>query len=176
MAVVGGFILMPELFFDYPNRGLSHYGNYWPTLVPFAIGFSFSIACLVLAAYFLPDQPRRLGIMRRLLLAMAFGLAVILLTPDQANLVFYWSHTFAAIYLFVVAGGGAIWVMMYAGRTQLDWFLLAALVFGSILSLLSASYVRVLGVLALGQVLALSGGPLIIIRGAMRWVGQEAKG
>lgn len=113
--------------------------------------------------------------MRRMMLALALGLAVVVFTPEQANLAFYWAHTLGAVYLFFVAGAGTIWIMMHAGNTLLDRALFWMMVTGSILSLLSASYVRFLGVLALGQVLALNASALLIIRAALRWSAQEVK-
>lgn len=175
ITIVGGALVMPQLFIDYPHRGISFWGNYFPAVIPYSAGLLTSVICMTYAAYILPDYPERLGIMRRLLLALAFGLAVILLTPEQANMIFYWAHTLAAVYLFVVAGIGSAWIMLHAGKTAFDWLLFWALAAGSILSLLSASYVRVMGVLALGQVLALTASSLIVIRAALRWSAQEVK-
>ncbi|HEY5805833.1 MAG TPA: hypothetical protein VIS56_00420 [Candidatus Saccharimonadales bacterium] len=174
LAILGGAIAMPELLFHYPNMGISLWGNYFPASVPFVAGFATSAACLVGAAYFVPIYPGRLNIMRRLLLLIALGLVLILITPYQTNALFYWAHTFAAIYLYLVAGGGAAWAMLHAGKARLDWLLFDTLILGVILSALSTSYARILGLLALGQILALTGAALIIIRAARRWVAQEA--
>lgn len=175
VAVVGGMLLMPELFTGFPHRGISFWGNYFPAFIPYATGLLITIVCLFMAGRAMPDYPERLGVLRRLLWAISLGLAVILLTPEQANVVFYWAHTLAAVYLFAVAGLGVAWIMLHAGKTPVDWFLFAALVMGTVISLLSASYIRVLGLLALGQVLALGGGALVIIRAALRWSVQEVK-
>lgn len=175
ITLVGGTMLMPQLFMNYPHRGISFWGNYWPAVIPYSAGLLTSAICMACAAYVLPDYPERLGMMRRLLLALALGLAVILLTPEQANTVTYWAHTLGAIYLFTVAGIGAAWIMLHAGKTALDWMLFWMLVTGSMLSLLSASYVRVLGLLAFGQVLALISSSLLITRAALRWSVQEVK-
>jgi hypothetical protein len=175
IVLLGGIVTMPELFFGFPHRGISFWGNYFPAVIPYTVGLLTSVVCLCLAAYIIPDYADRLSMMRRLLVAIALGLMLILLTPDQMNQVFYWGHTFAAIYLFVVAGVGSIWVMLHDGRTHADWLLFWLLTLGSVLSLFSASYVRLLGVLALGQVLALNAGALIIIRAALRWSTQEVK-
>lgn len=175
IALVGGTLVMPQLFLSYPHRGISFWGNYFPAAVPYALGLLISAVCLTLAANFMSDYPERLGILRRLLLAIALGFAVVLLTPEQANIMFYWAHTLAAVYLFIVAAIGAIWIMLHAGKTTFDWLLFWMLVVGSVVSLLSASYVRVLGGLAFGQVLALNAGALIVIRAALRWTAQEVK-
>ena len=175
VVVVGGAVIMPELFFEYPHRGISVWGNYYPAVIVYSAGLLTSIICLIGAVYILPDYPERMSVMRRLLAAIVTGLLVVLLTPEQANLVFYWAHTLAAVYLFVVAGLASIWIMLHAGKTWFDWFLFWLLVAGLILSLLSASYVRLLGFLAVGQILAFNSALLIIIRATMRWSVQEVK-
>lgn len=175
IAVIGSGLLMPELFVEFPHRGLSFWGNYFPALIPYMVGFTVSIACLLLAARAMPDYPERMGVMRRIFLALAFGMTVILLTPEQAGVVFYWAHTLAAVYLFLVAGLGIGWTMLHAGKTSLDWFLFIVFVAGVIVSILSASYIRVLGLLPFGQVLALTSGMLVIFRAALRWSVQEVK-
>lgn len=175
IAAIGGFLLMPELFFNYPHRGLSFYGNYMPTVIPFAVGILISIICMVAAALSMPTGRGRLGIMRRLLLALAFGLLIVLVTPEQKSLAFYWAHTLAAVYVFMAGGIGSLWIMTHAGRTKFDWFLLSLAMAGCAITLLSASYMRVFGVLALGQVLALNGGLLLIARAASRWFAEDTR-
>ena len=81
-------MLMPELFLAYPHRGISFWGNYFPAVVPYSLGLLISIVCLLWAAYIMPDYPERISVMRRLLFAIAFGLAEVLLTPEQASTVF----------------------------------------------------------------------------------------
>lgn len=169
VAVCGGAVIMPELFFSHPHRGISFWGNYFPALVPYAAGLLFSVVCLTIAASVLPEYPPRLGVLKRLFVALAAGLVMVLLTPEQASMVFFWAHIFAAVYLFVVAGLGSAWIMLQDGKTVLDWLLFWALAFGLALSLLSASYVGVLGLMAFGQVLALNAAALIIIRATIRW-------
>ena len=168
-------MLMPELFLAYPHRGISFWGNYFPAVVPYSLGLLISIVCLLWAAYIMPDYPERISVMRRLLFAIAFGLAAVLLTPEQASTVFYWAHTLAAVYLFILVAIGTGWIMLHAGKTVFDWTLFWVMVIGISMSLLSASYVRVLGVLALGQVLALTAGSLVVVRAALRWSAQEVK-
>src|SRR5688572_14866576 len=97
IAVLGGTMLMPELFLAYPHRGISFWGNYFPAVVPYSVGFLISIICLLGAAYIMPDYPERLSVLRRFLFALAFGMAAILMTPEQASIVFYWAHTLAAV-------------------------------------------------------------------------------
>ena len=175
IAVLGGTLIMPELFISFPHRGISFWGNYFPAAIPYALGLLTSAICLAWAAYLMSDYPERLGVIRRLLLAEALGIAVILLTPEQANMIFYWAHTLAAVYLFVLTWLGTAWIMLHAGKTVFDWALFWMLALGTILSLFSASYVRILGVLAFGQVLALTAGSLIVIRAVLRWSAQEVK-
>ena len=174
ITVFGGFILQPAPLLHYSHQGLSFYGNYFPTAIPFILGLIISAACLVMAALSLPDGQGRLGTMRRLLLALSGGLAVIILTPVQANVLLYWAHTFAAVYLFAVGAAGALWAMSYAGRTVADWFFFGMFAFGFLLSFLSASFVHVLGFLALGQVLAMNGAAFVLFRVMLRWTAREA--
>ena len=175
ITVVGGFILQPAPFLHYSHSGLSFYGNYFPTAIPFVLGLFISAVCLAMAALSLPDGQGRLGTMRRLLLALSGGFVVIVLTPVQANVLLYWAHTFAAIYLFAAGAAGALWAMSYAGRTVADWFFFGIFVLGFLLSFLSASFVHLLGFLALGQVLALNGGALVLFRVMMRWTAHGAE-
>jgi hypothetical protein len=175
VAVVGGAVVMPELFLGHPHRGISFWGNYFSALVPYSIGLLASIACLAYAAYILPDYPERLGVMRRLFAAIAAGLALVLLTPEQANILFYWAHTFAAVYLFVITGLSSLWIMAQDGKTMLDWALFWVLTGGLVLSLLSTSLFNVFDYLALGQVMAANSGALLIIRATARWSRAVAK-
>lgn len=176
IALVGGALAMPSVFFGYPNHGISFWGSYFPAVVPYSIGFTITAACLFYAAYILSGYPEHLAVMRRLLVAIALGLVFVLMTPAQTNTVFYWVHTLAAMYLYTVTGVGAIWIMLRDGRSRLDRLLFWTLITGSVLSLLSVSFVHVLGVLALGQVLALNAGMLIVVRTTLRWAGQAIKG
>lgn len=166
---------MPELFFGHPHRGISFWGNYFPALVPYAAGLLLSAVTLAYAAYIIPDYPERMSVLRRLMWAISSGLALVLLTPEQAHALFYWAHTLAAVYLFLVAGWSSIWIMLHGGKTVVDWLLFWLVVLGSLMSLFSASYVRMMGVLALGQVLVLNGAMLIVVRAALRWSAQEVK-
>lgn len=175
ITVAGGFVVMPELFFEYPHQGISLWGNYFPSVIPYTLGLLLSAFSFAYAAYVLPEYPERNGMMRRFLAAIALGLVVILLTPKEANMIVYWAHTFAAVYLFAVAIAGSSWIMLHGGRTPLDWMLFWLLIVGCTLSLFSVSYIGVLGALALGQVLALNAASLIIIRAVLRWSTQEVK-
>jgi hypothetical protein len=170
VSIAGGFMLYPDLFFDYPHRGLSYYGNYFPTVVPYALGLMVSIVGFLLAAYFMPRAPRRVARLRYLLIAIAGGLVGVLLTPEQANPLFYWAHMYATITLFAIAGGTALWIMTYGGVRWIDRLLFGIMLAGGGLSLLSAPYIGVLGFLPLGQVLAVNSATLIIIRGCSRWL------
>ena len=107
--------------------------------------------------------------------ALAFGLVLVLLTPEEVSPALYWLHMMAAIYLYVAAGIGAIWIIMRDGKSRLDRVLFWILMIGSAMSLLSLSYIHILGVLAFGQVLALNAGVLIIIRATLRWAGEKVK-
>jgi hypothetical protein len=175
VALVGGLLTMPEVFYSFPHRGISFWGNYFPAVVPYSLGLFVSAICLALATYYMPEYPERMSVLRRLMLAIVIGMAVILLTPEQANIFLYWAHTLGAIYLFAVAGMGSAWIMLHAGKSVIDWTLFWMLITGVVFSLLSASYIRILGVLALGQVLAINAAALIIIRAALRWSAQEVK-
>jgi hypothetical protein len=171
--IAGGFVLYPGLFFEHPHRGLSFYGNYFPTVIPFAAGLATSVACMSFAAYFMPKAPGRIARLRYLLLAIAACLAGLLLTPEQASPFFYWAHALATIFLFVVAGGTALWILTHEGANRLDRMLLWVLIAGTALSLLSTVYVGVLGLLSFGQVLAMNAATLIIVRGSMRWLSEH---
>ncbi len=175
IAVVGGAAVMPQLFFGYPHRGISFWGNYFPALIPYSAGLLISAITLAYAAFIMPGYPERLGILRLLMWSISAGLVLVLLTPEQANALFYWLHTLAAVYLFLVAGIGSVWIMLHGGKTLVDWAFFGLVVLGSLMSLFSASYVRMMGVLALGQVLALNGAMLIVVRAALRWSVQEVK-
>jgi hypothetical protein len=173
LTIAGGFTLYPDLFFDHPHRGLSYYGNYFPTVVPYAAGLIASISCLLFAAYFLPTKPPQFATLRFLFAAIAIGLAGILATPEQAGVLFYWAHAFATVSLFVTAGGTALWMLLRHKMQIIDWLLLGLLLAGSALSLLSAPYVAMLGVLSLGQVLALNGATVLIVRVTSAWLVQN---
>lgn len=175
IVLIGGALSMPSVFLEYPHNGISFWGNYFPAIIPYSIGFTITAACLLYASYILPGVPAELAVMRRLLAALAFGLVLVLLTPEEVSPAIYWAHMAAAIYLYVVAGIGAIWIMLRDGRSRLDRMLFWMLAAGSMMSLLSLSYIHVLGVLALGQVLALNAGVLIIVRATLRWAGQVIK-
>jgi hypothetical protein len=173
LTIAGGFILYPDLFFDHPHRGLSYYGNYFPTIVPYATGLIISISSLLFAAYFLPTKPTQFAVLRFLFVAIAIGLASILATPEQAGVLFYWAHAFATVSLFIIAGGTALWMLLRHKMQFFDWLLLSLLLVGSAMSLLSAPYVAVLGVLPLGQVLALNGATVLIVRVTSAWLTQH---
>lgn len=115
--------------------------------------------------------------MRRLLAALAFGFVFVLLTPAGVNPVFYWMHTVAALYMFVVAGLGAVWIMVRDdAKSRMDRLLFGVLLLGLVMSLMSAPYVHVLSLLAVGQVLALNAGALIVVRAALRWTQKGLRG
>jgi hypothetical protein len=172
IALVGGALAMPSVFLNYPHHGISFWGNYFPAVIPYSIGFTTTATCMLYAAYIMPGQPDHMAVMRRLLAALAFGLVLVLATPEEVGPVFYLAHMLSAIYLYVVAGIGAIWIIIRDGKSRLDRLLFWTLMVGSAMSLLSLSYIHVLGVLALGQILALNGGMLIIVRAALRWAGE----
>lgn len=176
ITLVGGALAMPGVFLDYPHNGISLWGNYFPAIIPYSIGFTVTATCMLYAAYILPGAPEQLAVMRRLLVAVAAGLVLLLLTPEEVSTVLYWAHMFAAVYLFVIAGLGAIWIRAQGdGWSGLDRLLFWTLMAGSAMSFLSVSVVSVLGVLALGQVLALNAGVLLIVRATLRWTGRRAR-
>lgn len=174
ITIAGSFVLYPGLFFDHPHRGLSFYGNYFPTIIPYALGLITSVACLLFAAYCMPQKSQRLVRLRYLLLGVAAGLAGLLVTPEQANQYVFWAHALATIFLFVAGGGTALWVLAQGGTNWLDQVLLTMLLVGSALSVLSSAYIAVLGFLSLGQVLAMNATIIIIIRGYARWTAKDS--
>ncbi len=177
VALIGGAVTMPSIFTARPQRGISLWGSYFPAVVPYSIGFTIAAVCMLYAAYVLPNYSEQLVAMRRLLIALAFGFAFVLLTPAGVNSVFYWVHAVAALYMFVVAGLGAIWIMLRDDeKSGVDRALFWILIVGSVASLLSAPFVHVLSVLAIGQVLALNAGALIVVRAALRWSSTNARG
>jgi hypothetical protein len=170
VAYFGGFILMPEIFFRRSHQGISYYGNYFPAFIPYMIGLVAAVGCLVFASYFMPNHPKRLGVIKNILLIIAVCISGILLTPEELTPFFFYTHLYIAVALFAVAGFTALWVFMQPGRQLLDWFLLVMMVVGIIMSGLSASFIDVLGVLPWGQLLAMNGALLLIMRGTFRWL------
>ena len=169
--VVSCFALRPQVFFEQPHAGLSYYANYMPTAIPYALGFSLSVACLLFAVQSIPEYTLRLKRMRLALLGIAGCLAGILVTPNLANNFFYYAHMYITILLFATSSLTAIWVLLAMKRiSTLDWVLFAMMVLGGLVSLLSAEYIQVLGLLPWAQVAALNGATLIIVRGVIQWV------
>jgi hypothetical protein len=173
ITVLGGLLIQPELFFGMPHRGISYYGNHFPAVIPYALGYLILVAALLLAAHSIEAHSRRMSIIRMLLIAIAATTTLLLVTPEEANKVFYWSHALVTIVHFIVGGGTAIWIMTHPNKARADWLLLGLMVLGVVICLLSAPYVGVLGFLAIGQVLALLGATAVIVRGTIRWLHEE---
>jgi hypothetical protein len=173
IAAVGCFVLRPQIFLAYPWLGFSYYGSFLPTAIPYVLGNSISVVCMVVAAARMPVPSPQLRTMRTILFVIASCLAAIILTPQVANKFIYWVHLGVAVMLFVIACGAALWVMACSDCTTLDRLLGVILVVGSALALLSAPYFRVISFLALGQLLALGAAMFAIIRGVTRWLAEE---
>lgn len=173
ITVLGGFLLQPELFFNLPHRGISYYGNHFPAVIPYALGYITLVITLLLAAHSIEARSRRMEIIRMLLIAIATTTALLLMTPEEAGKVFYWSHAVITIVHFIVGGGTAIWIMTHPNKAKADWLLFGLMLLGVLLCTLSAPHVGVLGLLAVGQVFALLGAAAVIARGTIRWLQEE---
>jgi hypothetical protein len=100
------------------KRGLSYYGNYVATGVPYALGFGSSIALMALGLTRIESSSATVERFRCAVAAELALMASIPLTPYRVDLVFDWLHTGMAAVLF--ASGFALggWLVL---RLR-DWF------------------------------------------------------
>ncbi len=143
------FILSPGIARD--NEGISTFGIYAKTILPYGLGF---LACgyfTLAAAHAVEYRDHKTAFFVRALLLLVFLLLGVLLTPYSVNSLFSWSHTIIAAALFMCELMLAVW-FMYLHSDALNWLLFALQFTGSLLA--AFSLLHLLNYMLAGQLMA----------------------
>lgn len=108
--------LKPQGF--WVNHGISYYGTFLETIIPYAIGFSAAIWSFYRVASVLAPY-RNLRIIRQLMLAAAICMAGVLITPYSVSASLYDIHVLFGSLLFSAQLVAATWLAWKVVRSRL---------------------------------------------------------
>jgi len=159
---------MPHFLFEANEGGVSNYGTYARTVVPFTVGFLASGLSMIIAAGSLPKQIQAYRKLYRVLALLGVLTLVVLLTtyPYQLNALLGTIHSYTSMALVIAETIASIW-FAWILVTDLPNKLLFALQFlGFMLGVLT--YLGLTHVLFIAESLASLGFGGLMVRTA--WV------
>jgi hypothetical protein len=159
----------------FSHDGLSYYGNFEHTIIPYGIGLVATAYFLLRACYTLKDTLAAHSF-RVALEAIAIGLLGIVATPSFThNLAVQDTHVVFGFVIFITQ---ALVSLHYIGRDDphfIDWMLLASQITAIALVALSFRTIAVLDVMLPAQILATVSFGTILIRAVNRHSGEVAR-
>ncbi len=120
------------------NLGLSFYGTYHTTIIPYTAGMLLAGYYLIKAAHTLPHHTTTLQYLTEALIVLAVLIVGVCLTPYSVDLLFDRAHIATSAVLFLVELLLAGWLVYGACRGPGNVALFAAQIIGALVSMLSA--------------------------------------
>jgi len=132
-------VLKPHFLFERDEGGVSNFGLYKLTIVPYSLAFLIGGASLFLAARRLPSAiPMRVLLSRTLTLISVLLLCVLVSTYTyKVSAPFDEFHIAASVTLFLVEMASGIWFGVRYGRTTASLVILGVQCIGFVLSALT---------------------------------------
>jgi hypothetical protein len=151
MGLSISYLLAPDIARS--NEGISTFGIYARTILPYALGF-LMFSCFTFAAvYTIEYRDINAAVLARALLVLVLLLLGVLLTPYSVNAWLDWSHTVIAGTLFMCQLVLAAWFLQLH-PDAIGWLLFASQCLGSVLAALSL--VHIFDYMLIGQIIAQS--------------------
>lgn len=134
VSLLVSFLLLPKVVYD--NQGISHFGVYAKTILPYGLGFLACGYLVLMAAHSISSTNHIMVTFRRALLLLAFFLLAVLLTPFSVSTLFDWSHMIVSWLLFMCELVFAAWLLCLQPN-RVSWLLFVAQCAGSALAAFS---------------------------------------
>lgn len=146
-------VLMPNFLLQNNEGGLSNYGVYELTIIPYSLAFLLGGVFLYLAGKELPVYIPHRKLLSSMLTCICFLLLLVLLTtyPYQINAEFDELHIATAVALSLVELAASVWLSLSLARSRVSIVLLGVGVIG--FTLLALTFAGVLHVLSLAQII-----------------------
>lgn len=128
-------LLIPHFLFDSNEGGVSNYGTYTKTIIPYSVGFSICGLVTVRAAFLYPRSNR----MRPLLAILGLLYILVLLStyPYKQGALFNSLHHILSALLVLYALGYGTWLALFRTHSIRTRLLYAAQLSGFLLALLT---------------------------------------
>lgn len=165
------FLLDPRVITG--NLGISYYGNYQLTIIPYLIGLLLTSYFIIRAARALPRTSRTFNAMAEILTAVALLIVGVLLTPYSVATLFDRAHVLTSGILFVVELALAIWLVVMTYRDWVSLTLLTAQLVGALIAMISL--VTSIELMLTGQVIAQLAFGLLLIRALGQVIEQSQR-
>jgi hypothetical protein len=145
------FLLIPHFLFESNEGGVSNYGTYARTIIPYTIGFGLCGVLTIQAALSLPKEISYRALRRALLLLGILYLLELLSTysykqSDVFNNIHVFISALSAVYCMAIS----IWLALSVARTSVNVLLMLAQCLGFIAAALT--YVGYLHILFIAEV------------------------
>ncbi len=152
------FAMLPSVLRN--NGGASNFGDSFPTIIPYSVGFLLSAAFLAKAASMLSRMVRVKKTAPLMVILATMEMLVLATTFDRKfNQVYYLIHDYLGVALFVYEFGLSIWIVAET-RSRLTGLFLAVEATGSLLGLLSL--LKLVPLLFAGQIIGAIGFALVL--------------
>ena len=133
------FVLIPHFLLEPNEGGVSNYGTYAKTVVPYTLGFGLCGVLTILASRSLPRMIARRRTLRWVFLVLGVLYLVVLLStyPYRLNHMFDVIHIYLGTALVLYSTALSIWLTFALLRSRVTFVLLACELVGFILSVLT---------------------------------------
>jgi hypothetical protein len=157
-------VLNPHYLFEQDEGGVSNFGTLHATIIPYSLAFWGSALLLLVAAYGMDTRDTLRKIMKRLILAVAVLLLLVVITtyPYKLNDTLSNIHGGISIVLLVTEMAGGVWIAKRVQRDAFNSFILGVLGFGFLLALLATF--GILHLLFIAQTLTSASFAVLLVR------------
>lgn len=179
LAQINFFVMAAICYFLLPHapieiEGVSYYGNYAHTLVPYVLALSGTAALIILWVVKLStNQTPELKIFRSLLVILSVLLIFLTFTPSHAVRFLYDTHVALGGGIFLCQIGIGLWLAGWLSRRPVNILLAALQLLAAVLAMLSLP--NVIDVMFLSQVLLQLTSGILVIRTAIFLHGRLPK-
>jgi 1-acyl-sn-glycerol-3-phosphate acyltransferase len=170
VSLVTCYLLLPT---DWSRHGISHYGNFGASIVPYSAGAFSSALFMALGADAMPEAEPKFATHRRLLKTTAGLWVAVLVTPTSWGMIVGSFHIAVVSALFICQLILGIHLYLSVSRSWLITGLIGVQLAGSLLTLLSLWHV--LRLMFGGQLVTELGFGLLLIIGTARMFSDDGR-